>query len=291
MACCARAYSSPASLGQRRRFVARRGGFAGGQAAAFEGQLLGFAARFELLTLGFELLGPRPQHLGLLRIERDLLLAAVDLELVTVHRLARAGRGIVGRRQLDANAGEVVLDFGQPRGGDAFVGARFLQARAGRLDGVRQRAVTPREQHLLPPAHLVAQAGVTAGLGGLPLQRSALLVDFVDDVVEAREVLLRGFELQLGRAAARLVLGDPGGLFDQLAPIGRARAQDHPDLALLDDGVGLLAQAGIHQQFVDVLQPARLAVDQVFALTRPIQPARHLDLAGGLLDELARCSG
>ena len=98
--------------------------------------------------------------------------------------------------------------------------------------------------------------------------------------------MLRGFELQLGRTAARLVLGDAGGLFDQLAPIGRARAQDHPDLALLDDGVGLLPEARVHQQFVDVLQPARLAIDQVFTFARSKQPAGDLDLAGRRFDEL-----
>ena len=51
------------------------------------------------------------------------------------------------------------------------------------------------------------------------------------------------------------------------------------DLALLDDGVGLRAEAGVHQQIVDVAQPADLAVDQVFALARSIQAARDLDVA------------
>ena len=88
---------------------------------------------------------------------------------------------------------------------------------------------------------------------------------------------MRGLELQLGRAAPRLVLGDAGGFLDQLAPIGRARAEDHPDLALLDDGVRLGAEPGIHQQLVHVAQPADFAVDQVLALARSIQPPRHFD--------------
>ena len=205
-----------------------------------------------------------------------------------MHGLARAGGGVVGSRQLDANADRSFSTSASRAAATPSLVRASCSRVAGRLDRVRQRAVAAREQHLLPPAHLVAQAGVAAGLRGLPLQRSALLVDFVDDVVEAREVLLRGFELELGRAAARLVLRDPRGLFDQLPPIGRARAQDHPDLALLDDGVGLLAQARVHQQFVDVLEPARLAVDQVFAFTRPIQPSRDFDLASRLLDELGQ---
>ena len=61
--------------------------------------------------------------------------------------------------------------------------------------------------------------------------------------------------------------------------IGRARAQDQPDLALLDDRVGLGAEARVHQQVVDVPEAAGLTVDQVFALTRAIEPARDLDVA------------
>ena len=77
-----------------------------------------------------------------------------------------------------------------------------------------------------------------------------------------------------------LVLRDAGRLLDQLTPIGRARAQNHADLALLDDRVGLGAEPGVHQQLVDVPQPADLAVDQVFALAGTVQPSRHLDVAG-----------
>ena len=74
----------------------------------------------------------------------------------------------------------------------------------------------------------------------------------------ARQVLLRGLELQLRGAPARLVLRHAGRFFDQLTPIGRPRAEDHPDLALLDDRVGLGAEARVHQQVVDVAQAADL---------------------------------
>ena len=123
-----------------------------------------------MLTLGFEFLSASAEHFRLLRIERDLLLATIDIKFVTVHHLARRDGDIVGGRQLKANASQVVFDFGEPRGGDAFVGARLLQAGPRRLDRVRQRAVTSREQDFFPPAHLVAQAGVATGLAGLALQ-------------------------------------------------------------------------------------------------------------------------
>src|SRR5688572_31749531 len=44
------------------------------------------------------------------------------------------------------------------------------------------------------------------------------------------------------RPAARLVFRDARGLFDQLAAIGRPRAENHADLALLDNRVGLGAE-------------------------------------------------
>src|SRR5690606_24829825 len=73
------------------------------------------------------------------------------------------------------------------------------------------------------------------------------------------------------------------------------------DLSLLDDGVGLHADAGVHQQILHVAQADHVAVDEVLALTRPVQAPRHLDVAGQddvgqvrhrllefLLDRLAR---
>ena len=104
--------------------------------------------------------------------------------------------------------------------------ARLGEPGARRPDGVGELPIPAREQDLFPPAHLVAKPLVAARLGGLPLQRAALLLDLEDDVVDARQVLLGGFELELGGAAARLVLRDAGRLFDQLAPIGRTGAEN-----------------------------------------------------------------
>ncbi len=55
-------------------FVARRLGFGGGLPAPVERQALRFAPRLELLALEVQFVGARLQHLGLLRVERDLLL-------------------------------------------------------------------------------------------------------------------------------------------------------------------------------------------------------------------------
>ena len=162
----------------------------------------------------------------------------------------------------------------------------LAQSRTRRLDGFGELPVLPREQHFLPAAQLIAQALIPPRLRRLASQRAALLLDFEDDVVDAREVLLRGFELQFGGAAARLVLRDARRLLDQSTPIGWTRTEDHPDLALLDDGVGFRAEAGVHQQIVDVAQPAHVTVDEVFALAGAIQAARDFDFPRDRLDDL-----
>ena len=197
-----------------------------------------------------------------------------------VRRFARGGRRRVGLGQLEPQPLERRLELGQrARPPPSRAPARpSSRARAASIASPSS-AVALRELHLLPAPQLLAQPPVAARLRRLPLQRAALLLDLEDDVVDAREVLLRRFELQLRGAAAALVLRDAGRLFDQLPPIGRAGAQNLADLALLDDGVGLDAEAGVHQQILHVAQPADLAVDQVFALARSVQPAHQLDVA------------
>ena len=106
---------------------------------------------------------------------------------------------------------------------------------------------------------------VAPRLGRLPLERIHLPRDFFQNVVHARQVLLGAFQLGFRQPLARFELGDAGGLFDHRAAVLRLRAEDLPDAALLDDGVAFRAQAGAHENVLDVAQAGRAAVDQVFA--------------------------
>jgi hypothetical protein len=219
------------------------------------------------------------QLFDLLLVELDLLLPAPDLELTRVRLLPRrrgAGFGF-GEREPDAFQGGFERGHVHRRGGLAV--ARVGEPRLGGVDVARQRRMAVRELDLLPAAELLAQALVAARPRRLSLQRVALLLDLEDDVVDPRQVLLRRLELQLGGAPARLVLRHPRGFFDQHPPFGRPRRQDLADLPLLDDRVRLDAEAGVHEQIVDVTQAADLSVDQVFALARSIQPAADLHVA------------
>ncbi len=102
----------------------------------------------------------------------------------------------------------------------------------------------------------------------LALERAQVALDLAHDVVEAQEVRRRLFELQLGDLLARLVAGDPGRLFDQLAALLGLPREDEADLPLLDHRVGADAQSGVHQQVLDLLEADRLAVQAILRLTR-----------------------
>ena len=271
------------------------GGFLGGErrgrgvalGAGAEGRL---AARVELeagrLLPGVERahfgvdLGRRGrQLLDLLAVEGNLLLETADLHLARVGGLARRGGLAVGLHELEAQPFERRFELGEPGRGRRLALARVGELGSRRLDGLPEHAVLLGELDLLPSPQLFAQPLVAPRLGRLPLQRAALLLDLEHDVVDAGEVLLRRFELQLRGAAPALVLRDARGLFDELPAVGRTRAQNLADLALLDHRVGLHADAGVHQQVLHVAQPAHLAVDQVLALTRAIEPPHQLDVA------------
>ena len=75
------------------------------------------------------------------------------------------------------------------------------------------------------------------------------------------------------------VAGDAGGLLKDLPAVGGLDGQDLIDLALSDDGVPLPAQARVHEQLVDVLEPHRAAVDVVLTLPGAVVPPGDHDLA------------
>ena len=63
--------------------------------------------------------------------------------------------------------------------------------------------------------------------------------------------------------------------------------QQHVDLALLDDAVGVGGHARAGEQVADVAQPAGLAVDEILALAAAVDAAGDVDF-GGVDGELAR---
>ena len=234
-------------------------------------------ARFQSGQLFPHLFGSHGERSDLLAGELDLLLPPVDVDFAAVHSFACSRRLRLGLDERNTDAAEIGLGFGNGRRCQNLALAAAGQASPHRLDPLGRFLIAAHEEQFLPVPQLVPEPFVPPRLGRLTFERAELFLQFENDVFEPRQVQLRGLELQLSRPPPRFVLRDPRGFFNQLAPVGGTRAEDHPDLALLDDRVGFGPQAGVHQQFVDVAEAADLAVDQIFALARAIQAARHFD--------------
>ena len=119
---------------------------------------------------------------------------------------------------------------------------------------------------------------VALGLVHLALEGPELARDLARDVLRAGEVLVHRGELALGARLAAAVLGDAGRLLDELAALFGAAREDGVELALADDGVGLLAEARVVQDVGDVHQARRRVVDEVLGLPRTEHAARDRHL-------------
>ena len=115
---------------------------------------------------------------------------------------------------------------------------------------------------------------ITPRLAGLALQRADLALHLFDDVADAEEVGFGRLELAHRLLLLALVFRDAGGFFENGAPIFRARAEDEVDLALLHDGVGAAADAGIGEEALDVAQAADGLVQEIFRIAVAEDAAR-----------------
>ena len=104
-----------------------------------------------------------------------------------------------------------------------------------------------REYNTQLGAHLVAQLGVSFGLGRLALQRVHLPRDFLEDIVHPGQVQFGIFQARLGQPLLGFEFGHARGLFNNRAAIGRTAAQDLSNAPLLDQCIGLRPQTGAHE--------------------------------------------
>jgi hypothetical protein len=128
-------------------------------------------------------------------------------------------------------------------------------------------------------AEQVAEFCEALGFGGLALERVHLAGDFFEYVVNAGEILLGGFQAQLGEALLGFEAGDSGGFFDDGAAVVRLGAEQLTDAFLADDCVGFRAEAGAHEDVLNIAQAAELAVEEVFAFAGAEKAAGNDDFA------------
>ena len=236
-------------------------------------------------TLGAAFLGARcrdllaqPRHLFLARQARlgergalavfvfDAALELLDLGTQREEQLAAHDDGALALRQLQAQALEVGFALAEPRLGGSQLVTLDVEpvARGGDLAFEIAAALGRNRQFEQPQAFL--EALEARGLLGLALERRDLAAQLAQHVGDAQQVLLGGVELALRFLAARLVLADAGGLFEQRAPILGLRRHDARDLALLDDRVAARADAGVAEEVEHVAQAAGRLVDQVLGV-------------------------
>ncbi|OQB95849.1 MAG: hypothetical protein BWX86_01052 [Verrucomicrobia bacterium ADurb.Bin122] len=195
-----------------------------------------------------------------------------------VHGLLRILHALVERGTLGAAALDGRLLRLQARAARLGLGAQrgdlCLQLAQGRAQ-LRVLPAAVREREM---AEAVREALVAHGLRGLAAETADLAADLADDVGHAREILVGEPELLQGLAALRFILGDAGGFFEDGAALLGFGGKDLVDLALRHDRVAGPADAGVHEQLLDVLQAARLAVEEVLALPVAVHAAHDLDL-------------
>ena len=94
-----------------------------------------------------------------------------------------------------------------------------------------------------------------AGLGRLDFNTAKTLIDFLDDVVHAQKVLIHLLQLSMRFFFPGLELGDSRGFLEDQASLFGIGVQHRGDASLLDDAVGVHADAGVEEQFPNVLEP------------------------------------
>ena len=119
---------------------------------------------------------------------------------------------------------------------------------------------------------------VEAGVAALLLQGTKTAIELLQDVIQALDILQRALKLLVRLVLAGAELDDAGGLLKDLAAILGFAGQDLINAALADDGVALLADAGIAEQINDVAQTAGRTVEEVLALAVAVDAAGHHDL-------------
>ncbi len=132
-------------------------------------------------------------------------------------------------------------------------------------------------------AQLTQPAGVllvALCLGRLQFHAAQLLLHLVDDVAQPLHVLIDALQFAQRLGLAGLEAADAGRLLEDGAPVLRGRLQQHVHAALLDDAVSVRAGAAAQEQVLDVLEPADLLVDEVFALAAAVDAARDLHFLG-----------
>ena len=177
--------------------------------------------------------------------------------------------------------------FGLPRRGLG------LLADAGRDDahglvlrvlGVRDfdagRSPAQVKQQRLGPPYLPGNVAVTHRLARLCFERRGLRGQLSDDILDARQVRLGGFQPQLGLMASRMQAGNARGFLQHAPALLGPRLDDLADAALMHQSGRARTGGRIGKQYADVAGADLAAVDPEGRALFANDAARHFERLG-----------
>ena len=125
---------------------------------------------------------------------------------------------------------------------------------------------------------VAGEIAVARGLARLALQVGELDFDFLNDVADAREVLLRGVELEFRLVAARVQARNAGGFFKNGAARDGLGIDELANLSLLHQCGRMCARRCIGKEDLHVTCAHVAAIDLVDRAHVALDPARDLEL-------------
>ena len=181
----------------------------------------------------------------------DLFLQLGDFRLVFIPLAGFDGQGFLGVAEHRAQVHQFAVQLGQ-----AFL-----------------RPVRPDEKQVqVKDFQLCGQFQVFPCGPRLLLQGFELAVQFLQNVIHPLCVFQCPLELFVRFLLAGLELDDTGGLFKDLPPVLAPAGKNFINTPLADDGIALLADAGVAEKIDDVLQAAGGTVEVIFAFTVAVHP-------------------
>ncbi len=122
------------------------------------------------------------------------------------------------------------------------------------------------EEAELEVEEVFGNRAILAGGFGLLGEGGELAFQFVDDIIDAQEVVADLVELAHGLVLALAIALNAGRLLEDLAAVFGADREEAVNFVLADDGIGVLADAGVEEEFVNITEAAGHAVDEELAL-------------------------
>ena len=232
------------------------------------------------LALATFLLGALAARLGVAMAlfgDGDLALQRRDIGALVGHEAGELGALRFGRGACHVRDIALVLGVHHPPLGDRHAVAQLGDARLELPQFVLPRRHLARREGQLDGEPPSRELGVSLGTLPLARQRAHLRLHLADQVVEARQVDRRFLETAFRAPPSVAVEADAGGFLEQLAALIRAVGEQRVDHPRLDHDTRVRTQARATYKVVDVAQPARRAIQEVFALSGTREPARNDD--------------